>query len=214
VERDDDESLEARCEEIGQRLCNILTGLSVLSWGVLGFVNASPSERWSSVRISITILQFLVGTLFLIRRPLLTQASWRQIAACLPSFVAAGMAFKLAQPCEAWPIYAQIVFASGAAAACVSLATLGRSFAVLPAFRGLVANGPYRLVRHPAYAAELIMFSAYALAAPTLLVIGALTVGVLMMILRIRIEEHFLSGNSGYLAYRQKVRHRLIPWVW
>ena len=37
-----------------------------------------------------------------------------------------------------------------------SLASLGRSFSIIPQARKLVKSGPYRLVRHPIYVGELI----------------------------------------------------------
>jgi protein-S-isoprenylcysteine O-methyltransferase Ste14 len=92
-----------------------------------------------------------------------------------------------------------------------ALATLGRSFGVVPADRGLVSHGPYRFVRHPIYAFEALFFLGYLMAVPTprsFIVIAAWTV---LQVGRIIREERILGG---YDEYRQQVRWRLIPFVW
>ena len=45
---------------------------------------------------------------------------------------------------------------AGLALAVWSLSSLGSSFGIAPADRGLVQRGPYRLLRHPMYAGELL----------------------------------------------------------
>jgi protein-S-isoprenylcysteine O-methyltransferase Ste14 len=106
------------------------------------------------------------------------------------------------------PTVVQVAGLLGWAAA---LATLGRSFGIVPADRGLVRHGPYRFVRHPIYAFEALFFFGYLLAVPTprsFIVIVAWTV---LQVGRIVREERILSG---YHEYRQQVRWRLIPFVW
>ena len=44
--------------------------------------------------------------------------------------------------------------------------TLGRSFGIVPANRGVVVRGPYNFVRHPIYAGYLITHAAFLLAHP------------------------------------------------
>ena len=46
--------------------------------------------------------------------------------------------------------------------------TLGRSFALLPANRGVVSTGVYRIVRHPIYMGYLVTHVAFLLASPSL----------------------------------------------
>ena len=45
--------------------------------------------------------------------------------------------------------------------------TLGRSFGLMPANRGVVSSGIYRFVRHPIYAGYLITHVAFLAAHPT-----------------------------------------------
>ena len=109
------------------------------------------------------------------------------------------------------PLVAQL---AGAAFAVVSLLYLGRSFGLVAANRGIVARGPYRLVRHPAYLGYLVVQIGYVAENPSVrnaVLIVCVTLGQLM---RIKCEEEVLVGDPAYVAYRQRVRFRLIPYVY
>ena len=106
------------------------------------------------------------------------------------------------------PTLVQVAGLLGWAAA---LGTLGRSFGVVPADRGLVRHGPYRLVRHPIYASEALFFLGYLLAVPTLRSFIIIAIWAALQVGRIIREERILGG---YNEYRQQVRWRLIPFVW
>lgn len=116
--------------------------------------------------------------------------------------------------------------------------TLGRSFGLLPAQRGLVMRGPYRVVRHPIYLGYLIGHVGFLLvnASPR----NALVLGLLYVaqIVRIRREEAVLSAHplgqtvgaigageadacpadkgvcGDYAAYRRRVPWRLVPFLY
>lgn len=79
----------------------------------------------------------------------------------------------------------------------------------------VVSTGPYRYVRHPMYAA----FVVFALGTSLLLgswyglLVGAIL--VLAMARRAVLEERTLRAElPGYAAYMDRVRYRLIPYVW
>ena len=92
--------------------------------------------------------------------------------------------------------------------------TLGRSFGVLPAARGLVVSGPYRFMRHPIYLAYLVGELGFLLANASvrnLLLIVALFLTHLIRMLR---EETALESSefgAAYSQYKSKVRYRLLP---
>jgi protein-S-isoprenylcysteine O-methyltransferase Ste14 len=91
--------------------------------------------------------------------------------------------------------------------------------------RGIVAHGPYAVVRHPAYAAKNLAWWIGAL--PNLYVIFAggdlrhaayallaLCGWTAIYVLRAITEErHLLLGRNGYAEYMQRVRWRFIPGV-
>jgi protein-S-isoprenylcysteine O-methyltransferase Ste14 len=79
----------------------------------------------------------------------------------------------------------------------------------------VVSTGPYAFVRHPMYTGGLAMFMGMPLALGSWWGTLAMAVIVPVIIWRLLDEEKFLAKNlSGYIDYRRKVRHRLIPLVW
>jgi protein-S-isoprenylcysteine O-methyltransferase Ste14 len=79
----------------------------------------------------------------------------------------------------------------------------------------VISTGPYSIVRHPMYASA----SLYLLGTPLALgsYWGLLVVAGMIPLLMWRLfdEERFLATNlRGYQEYLEKVRHRLVPYVW
>lgn len=79
----------------------------------------------------------------------------------------------------------------------------------------VVDTGLYGIVRHPMYTTTVLLY----LAMP--LVLGSIPAFIVMLtypviiIFRIRNEEKVLEqGLEGYSEYKQKVRYRLIPFIW
>lgn len=79
----------------------------------------------------------------------------------------------------------------------------------------VIDTGLYGIVRHPMYFATVLLF----LAMP--LVLGALISFVIFLVYpfiiakRIRGEEQFLERElTGYREYKEKVKYRLIPFIW
>ena len=124
------------------------------------------------------------------------------------------MPFALAPLPHTWPTYARLPFAVGIFTAMVSLGCLGRSFAILPALREIVCRGPYRFVRHPAYAGELLAVLSCLLARIGWYSAIAFLVALAALVVRIRIEESLLNQTAEYQAYAARVSYRLIPGVW
>jgi protein-S-isoprenylcysteine O-methyltransferase Ste14 len=79
----------------------------------------------------------------------------------------------------------------------------------------VISTGLYARVRHPMYVGVVIMVAGIPLALGSWwgLLILALTIPVLMM--RILDEEKLLEKDlRGYKEYEQKVRYRLVPYLW
>lgn len=111
----------------------------------------------------------------------------------------------------AWPEGGLVLVMVAAALSLVSLLTLGRWFGVRPALRGLATSGPYRLVRHPMYAAYVLADIGYNLQewnwGTALLVLA----GWASLLYRIRAEERVLSRHPDWPGYVALVRYRLLP---
>jgi len=78
---------------------------------------------------------------------------------------------------------------------------------------GLISSGPYRVLRHPAYAGMVLAnigFAGY-FASPGS--IAGLTLLVAAVLWRIRIEEDILTESPQYRAFAN-TRCRIVPGVW
>ena len=85
----------------------------------------------------------------------------------------------------------------------------------LAADQRVISTGPYALVRHPMYAAALVMLLGMPIALGSWWGLLVLVVVTPAFIWRLIDEERFLALNlQGYAAYQKKVRHRLMPFVW
>ena len=79
----------------------------------------------------------------------------------------------------------------------------------------VISNGLYSIVRHPMYIGVLIMFTLTPLALGSYWGLIPMSVVPVALILRIINEEKFLIENlPGYSDYCQKIRYRLIPFLW
>lgn len=106
---------------------------------------------------------------------------------------------------------------AGALVAYLAAHELGRALTPFPepARRGtLVESGPYRLVRHPIYAAGLVFFVGYALFAGPLALLGTALLGWLWVHKSSVEEARLRERYEEYSTYAQRVRWRLVPRVW
>jgi protein-S-isoprenylcysteine O-methyltransferase Ste14 len=98
-----------------------------------------------------------------------------------------------------------------------SKATLGRCFGLLPAARGLVTSGPYRVVRHPIYLGYLVSHIGFLLGNFSWLNLAILVLLYLAQAWRMLREEAMLASGDQKVAYSRycaTVRYRLVPFVY
>ncbi len=91
--------------------------------------------------------------------------------------------------------------------------SLRRSFGIAAANRGVVEEGPYRLVRHPMYAGYVLVHVGFLLANPLLLNFALYAVSLAAQIARIHAEEKLLAEDTAYAALMSRVKFRLLPGV-
>jgi protein-S-isoprenylcysteine O-methyltransferase Ste14 len=202
----------------------VLYGLGIgtkLVPGTVADIARLPSfSAWLDLaRDSSNITYFTVIIVLVLRR----QVPVARSAHMLPRIVAlaAATAFvarvKLLPPVHLPPFLeagAVLLTIFGTVASIAVLFSLGRSFSILPEARGLVTDGPYRIVRHPLYVAEEIGNIGIVLEylQPWSLLIEVVSVG--LQLWRISFEEHVLSQTfPEYAAYAARTR-RLIPGIY
>ena len=79
----------------------------------------------------------------------------------------------------------------------------------------VIDTGLYGIVRHPMYTSTLFLFLAMPLVLGSPISFVILLAYIPIIAKRIRNEEQVLEeGLDGYTAYKQRVRYRLIPYVW
>jgi protein-S-isoprenylcysteine O-methyltransferase Ste14 len=106
-----------------------------------------------------------------------------------------------------------MVSAIGLALVIVGKMTLGRSFGVAPANRGVVVRGPYGFVRHPIYTGYLIIHTAFLVANPSPWNIAMIVIADVALVFRALMEERVLSSDETYQGYCQRVGWHLVPGV-
>jgi len=158
-------------------------------------LNAKEKQREQSLVVKLSGLMFLCG------------------------FILAGLSYRFG-----WLMLPRWVSILGAALFLVSYALyaevlrentwLSRTIEVQEG-QTVVSDGLYGVVRHPMYAVTLLLFLSMPLvlgSAPAFLVFLAYPA---IITKRIRNEEDVLTKElPGYAEYMQKVRWRLIPFVW
>ena len=157
-----------------------------------GLVVVLTVMRRSAVTVDRSTRARLLTTLSVLGPPLLQPA---HVAALLP---------------QSWTVAASAV---GLAIVIAGKITLGRSFGLMPANRGVVSSGVYRIVRHPIYLGYLITHVAFLLATPSAWNIAALLAADAALLARAVCEEQTLAQDERYRAYQQTVRWRVCPGI-
>ena len=79
----------------------------------------------------------------------------------------------------------------------------------------VIDTGLYGIVRHPMYSATLLLFLSMPLVLGSVYAFLIFLAYPLIIAKRIRHEEAFLEKElPGYAEYKQKVKYRIIPFIW
>jgi len=192
----------------------VVTGLAaaLALLGAVAHARAAFNGEWW--RLSMLAFYGLLFTLFVFRRP-----AWESVSRPRHWAIALGGTFlpfciiPVTRPPAgliAVGIGLQVI---AMAIALASLFSLGRSFGIIAARRGVVSHGPYRLVRHPLYVGEALWLLAAVLQNVSAFNVVVLAVQCACQWRRIVDEEQVLLKDPQYARYRTVVPYRLIPGV-
>ena len=79
----------------------------------------------------------------------------------------------------------------------------------------VIDTGLYGIVRHPMYLATVLLFLSMPLVLGSVISFVIMLVYIPIIVKRIRNEEEVLTeGLPGYADYKEKVKYRLLPFIW
>jgi protein-S-isoprenylcysteine O-methyltransferase Ste14 len=212
---------------------DLLAASPLILWYLLGFRRQTPItlvHLQELVNGTINLLNFLqlialLGSFVLIfilvyllitrRTPeLRSYGALPRVVAVCGTFLGNGFlylrAVQLTLPVQ---VLADILIIAGTIGAIVAASRLGDSFSLMPEARNLVTTGPYAVIRHPLYLAEMIGILGLVLQfeQPWALFLGAAVFG--LQYWRTVFEERILTqAYPDYATYRART-WRFLPYV-
>jgi protein-S-isoprenylcysteine O-methyltransferase Ste14 len=203
------ELFDARWAERFSRVA-VSTLFVVLAWKV--FVDFAETHRTTDLLLLIG--QLLVVVLTCLRRPASVIDRRAGVRFVTTVSMMAPLLSRPSQMPSLIPEAAAALFVSiGLVVVVVGTISLGDSFGVLPANRGVKRRGLYRVVRHPIYLGYLITHIPFIAAHPSSWNLAVLIVGDAALIVRALYEEQTLGRDPQYVRYCQAVKWRIVPGV-
>lgn len=205
---DADEQFRIACE-----LCARVLIVGLFAWMAVRF-GVAFFETGRVTGLFLLVSEGLVAILTLFRRSA-TDVDVSVRARVLMTASLAGPAFLVPIASGVWtPEWLTVAMSCfGLSIVIAGKLTLGRSFALLPANRGVVSSGVYRVVRHPIYLGYLVSHVAFLLANPTAWNALALIASDIALVFRSVCEEKTLAKDPRYRAYQSRVRWRVVPGI-
>lgn len=209
--------------------------LGAAAIGLMLFGSAGTLRYWNAWLLMgiLFIPMFFAGIVMMLKKPELLkkrlnareqQAEQKQVIALsglmfLVGFILAGLNFRfgwIVMP--AWVSWAgAIVFLLAYLLYAEVLrenAYLSRTVEVQQGQK-VIDTGLYGMVRHPMYSATIILFLSMPLVLGSVISLAVFLIYPILIVKRISNEEAVLEQDlDGYSAYKEKVKYRLIPFVW
>lgn len=158
-------------------------------------LNAKEKEKEQSIVVKLSGLMFLLG---FVTASLDFRFSWFP----LPVGVSIGGAVLFL---IAYAMYAEVLREN---------TYLSRTIEVQEN-QQVISTGLYGVVRHPMYSATLLLFLSMPFVLGSLISLAIFLAYPFIIAKRIKNEEEVLSRElTGYKEYKEKVKYRLIPFIW
>ncbi len=158
-------------------------------------LNAKEKEKQQDLVVKLSGLMFIIG---FVLAGLDFRFSWLPLPTGVP--IAAAAVFLLA-----YILYAEVLREN---------TYLSRTIKVQENQK-VIDTGLYGVVRHPMYSATLLLFLSMPLVLGSLFAFFVFLAYPILIVKRIQNEEKVLDRELvGYAEYMQKVKYRLIPFIW
>jgi len=184
-----------------------------LMYGV--FVYVFLKDFWQHGRLSgllFAIVESLFVYMSLIRRPAIALS--RFAPAWLFAYFGTFAPLLVRPSVSISPSVGNIVQIVGFLLIGLSIGSLGRSFGLVAANRGVITSGMYRYVRHPLYMSYFINIVGFFVNNASWYNALTILVWAVAQLVRMHHEEVLLGDDTLYVQYRANVRWRLIPYVY
>ena len=172
---------------------------------VLAGRGGGSALRWAGTLLAIAFYVLVIWC-YLRRGP--ARATTSSVTARVAAVVATWIPFVIpllhgAPPGPVWQGVSDVLLLAGTAWAVWSLRSLGRNLSVIAQARDVADRGPYRWIRHPLYAGEIVSSLGLAIAAHSVAAIAVwLGICALQVYRAVREEQLLLAVLPGYGAYR------------
>ena len=198
-----------------QMFVNVYLFINIAAWVVWRIHKTWIAGNLGYVEIAFAVQNVVFLAVILMRRPhqAIDGNFFNQTIAVVAFF--SGLAFMGQRPTggqTALMLSKGIVICAHVLGA-LCLATLGRSFGILIALRKVQSGGIYRMVRHPMYAADILLRVGYLVSHLHWLTSVLFVLSSACYVYRAILEERFLSRTPEYQDYMRTVKHRFIPFV-
>lgn len=216
-----------------QAIVKFLSGLLIV--GLVLFLSAGTFDYWQAWLLLgiLFIPMFVAGLVMMKKSPDLLrkrldvreqQPEQKTVIALsglmfLAAFIAAGLNFRfrwiLLPAWVPWAAAAAFLLAYALYAEVLrENAYLSRTVEVQENQK-VIDTGLYGVVRHPMYMSTLLLFLSMPLVLGSVISFAIMLAYIPIIAKRIRNEEKVLeSGLEGYTEYKQRVRYKVIPFVW
>ena len=194
-------------------LGNLIPAFLVMILAQANFYRFLQSGQTLRVSHLLLIVQLVVIAFFFLSRyePKVTSWKlWDVFISFIGTFAPFMFSLKNQESVHASGIAIQIL---GNVLSLYAILSLNRAIGILPANRGIQTEGMYRFVRHPLYVSYQIANIGYIMNHASYYNIAVALIGFLSQILRVFSEERLLAADPDYKRYIEKVRWRLIPYI-
>jgi len=210
----EDSAMELQIEFLKSKRLSFYSGvLLVIAFGTFAYANLLGFQRTHDVMLLLFCFSEALTAVFILFRTnpeTVSVNSFDWVAGIGGTF-----APLLLRPAP-WGIapFAKYAIIAGVMIQIAGLISLNRSIALVAAKREIKTKGLYRFVRHPLYASYFLTFSGYVLMNTSIQNMIVYTLTISLLFIRLFKEEKHLILDHLYREYMQKVKYRVIPFVY
>ena len=166
-------------------------------------------DTYATLQLMLLLRNTSLTALFLCRRP--AKVTSRSVKEWVIAMVGTCIGYFYGSGAVLLPGVATVLIIVAGCMCTVSILALGRSFGIVPANRGIIAGGPYAVVRHPIYLSYVVFDVGYLLGALSLHNVLVFVGLILSFYLRATYEERLLHQDPGYCEYAKRTPYMFIP---